>query len=80
MPRFHPHESLRGGLCQGVVDRVSFYSVVQDINKEATDAAETNPRGGTYNDGSVHGRDRGPKDADPAAVPPDPGQLEPRRR
>jgi len=56
MPHFHIHDSLRGSLCQGLVDRVSFYSVVRDINKEASDAAATDPRGGVYNDGTVHGK------------------------
>ncbi|KAL7535654.1 hypothetical protein ACHAXR_006645 [Thalassiosira sp. AJA248-18] len=56
-PHFHLHDSLRGSLCQGLVDRVSFYSVVRDINKEALDAASVDPRGGVYNDGSgVHGK------------------------
>jgi len=56
-PHFHLHDSLRGGeLAQGVIDRVSFYSVVRDINKEACDAALTDPKGGVYNDGSVHGK------------------------
>lgn len=55
MPHFHLHEALRGTLSQGLIDRVSFYSVVRDINKEALDAAMTDPRGGVYNDGTVHG-------------------------
>ncbi len=57
MPHFHLHESLRGTLSQGLVDRVSFYSVVRDINKEALDAAMIDPRGGVYNDGTVHGNE-----------------------
>ena len=54
MPHFHLHSSLRGTLCQGLIDRVSFYSVLRDINKEALDAAMTDPKGGVYNDGTVH--------------------------
>ena len=53
MPNFHLHESLRASLCQGLIDRVSFYSVVRDINKEAMDAASVDPRD-VYNDGTVH--------------------------
>lgn len=56
MPRFHLHEKLRGNLRQGLIDRVSFYSIVRDINKEALDAAMTDPKGGIYNDGTVHGK------------------------
>jgi len=56
MPHFGLHDSLRGNLCQGLVDRVSFYSVVRDINKEAADAASSDPKAGVYNDGSVHGK------------------------
>lgn len=55
MPHFHLHEALRGTLSQGLIDRVSFYSIVRDINKEALDAVMTDPRGSVYNDGSVHG-------------------------
>jgi len=54
MPHFHLHEALRGTLSQGLIDRVSFYSIVRDINKEALDAVMTDPRGSVYNDGSVH--------------------------
>ncbi|KAL3823922.1 hypothetical protein ACHAXA_007893 [Cyclostephanos tholiformis] len=57
MPHFHLHETLRGTLSQGLVDRVSFYSVVRDINKEALDAAMIDPKGGVYNDGTVHGNE-----------------------
>mmetsp|Transcript_19117 Transcript_19117/g.38783 ORF Transcript_19117/g.38783 Transcript_19117/m.38783 type:complete len:1041 (-) Transcript_19117:115-3237(-) len=56
MPSFHLHESLRGELSQGLIDRVSFYSIVRDINNEAIDAAISDPKGRVYNDGSVHGR------------------------
>lgn len=55
LPHFHLHEALRGTLSQGLIDRVSFYSIVRDINKEALDAVMTDPRGSVYNDGSVHG-------------------------
>ena len=54
MQHFHLHSSLRGTLCQGLIDRVSFYSVLRDINKEALDAAMTDPKGVVYNDGTVH--------------------------
>ena len=56
MPSFHLHESLKGEMCQGLIDRVSFYSIVRNINKEALDAAMSDPRGHEFNDGSVHGR------------------------
>jgi len=51
LPRFHLHEDLRGEMSQGLIDRVSFYSIVRDINKEATDAAMTDPKGHLYNNG-----------------------------
>ena len=56
MPHFQLHDALRGNLRQGLIDRVSFYSIVRDINKEALDAALTDPKGGMYNDGTVHGK------------------------
>ncbi len=56
MPSFNLHESLRGELSQGLINRVSFYSIVRDINNEAIDAAINDPKGRVYNDGSVHGR------------------------
>ncbi len=53
LPRFQLHEDLSGELHQGLIDRVSFYSIVRDINKEAADAAMSDPRGKLYNDDAV---------------------------
>lgn len=50
LPHFQLHEDLSGELHQGLIDRVSFYSIVRDINKEAADAAMSDPRGKLYND------------------------------
>lgn len=61
MPHFHLHDTLRGTLCQGLIDRASFYSILRDINKEAMDAAMTDPKGNIYNDGTVHDRKKGKK-------------------
>jgi len=53
LPRCHLHEDLCGEMHQGLIDRVSFYCIVRDINKEATDAAMTDPKGHLYNDEAV---------------------------
>lgn len=53
LPRFQLHEDLSGELHQGLIDRVSFYSIVRDINKEAADAAMSDPKGKLYNDDAV---------------------------
>ena len=45
-------------MCPALVNRVSFYSVLRDINREASEAAAVDPRGGEYKDGTVHGRPR----------------------
>ena len=74
MPHFHLHDALRGTLSQGLIDRVSFYSVVRDINKEALDAAMTDPRGSVYNDGTVHGN-ASARGADGDASKPSAGSL-----
>ena len=58
MPHFHLHDTLRGTLNQGLIDRASFYSVLRDINKEALDATLTDPKGHLYNDGSVHEKNK----------------------
>lgn len=50
LPRFQLHEDLSGVMDQGLIDRVSFYSIVRDINKEAADTAMTDPKGHLYND------------------------------
>jgi hypothetical protein len=54
LPRFQLHEDLCGEMHQGLIDRVSFYSIVRDINKEAADAAMTDPKGQLYNDEAMH--------------------------
>ncbi|KAL9190321.1 hypothetical protein ACHAXT_007532 [Thalassiosira profunda] len=84
MPHFRLHESLRGNLSQGLVDRASFYSVVRDINKEAGDAAAADPQGGAYNDGPVHGAGAGAGSGPPsqpqppsAPLPPPPSATKP---
>lgn len=56
MPCFRLHDTLRGKLYQGLVDRVSFYSVVRDINKEALDLTISDPQGGAYEDAEMHGK------------------------
>ena len=42
--RFHMHPSLQRGLSQALVDRVSFYGIVHDINKEASAMAVNDPK------------------------------------
>ena len=42
--RFHLHPSLQRGLSQALVDRVSFYGIVHDINKEASAMAVNDPK------------------------------------
>eukprot|EP00984_Skeletonema_dohrnii_P020284 scaffold9834_cov131-Skeletonema_dohrnii-CCMP3373.AAC.7 len=54
LPRFQLHEDLCGEMHQGLIDRVSFYSIVRDINKEAADAAMSDPKGHLYNDEALH--------------------------
>lgn len=41
---FDIHESLRRGLSQALVDRVSFYGIIHDINKEASSMAMHDPK------------------------------------
>jgi hypothetical protein len=54
LPHFQLHEDLRGEMSQGLIDRVSFYSIVRDVNKEAADAAMTDPKGLLYNYEAIH--------------------------
>ena len=42
--RFHLHPSLPRGLSQALVDRVSFYGIIHDINKEASAMALNDPK------------------------------------
>jgi len=37
IPQFQLHDSLRGTLSQGIINRVSFYSILRDINQEVLD-------------------------------------------
>lgn len=37
IPQFQLHHSLRGTLSQGIINRVSFYSILRDINQEVLD-------------------------------------------
>jgi len=53
LPSFQLHEDLSGDMHQGLIDRVSFYSIVRDMNKEAADAAMSDPKGKLYNDEAV---------------------------
>ena len=39
LPHFHLHESLQRDLSQALVNRVSFYGIIHDINKEANSMA-----------------------------------------
>ena len=41
IPQFQLHDSLRGTLSQGVINRVSFYSILRDINQEVLDNFDT---------------------------------------
>ena len=54
LPRFQLREDLRGDMHQGLIDRVSFYNIVRDINKEAADAAMSDPKGKLYNDEALN--------------------------
>ena len=41
IPQFQLHDSLRGTLSQGIINRVSFYSILRDINQEVLDNFDT---------------------------------------
>lgn len=70
MPHFTTiHPSLKGELSQGLIDRVSFYSIVRDINKEAMDAVSCDPRGSAYNKSSSRsGNSNAPSGGDVGAA------------
>lgn len=56
LPPFHLSPALSGSLSPGLIARVSFYSIVRDINKEAADCLATDPLGREVvaEDGRVH--------------------------
>eukprot|EP00804_Cyclotella_cryptica_P023251 CCRYP_000429-RA/>CCRYP_000429-RA protein AED:0.26 eAED:0.26 QI:578/1/1/1/1/1/3/520/896 len=56
LPPFQLEPALSGSLSPGLIARVSFYSVVRDINKEAADCLATDPLGREVvaEDGRVH--------------------------
>ena len=69
LPRFQLHEDLCCEMHQGLIDRVSFYSIVRDINKEAADAAMSDPKGKMYNDEAVASNNVNAKDGKVHAHP-----------
>ncbi len=69
LPRFQLHEDLCGEMHQGLIDRVSFYSIVRDINKEAADAAMTDPKGKLYSDEALASNNVSAKDGKVHAHP-----------